>query len=104
MGGIITSTTGPLSIFRCVTHVPETTPGTEVSSQARWASRPHLALAGRLCLALKRGYLTRTEELRMGDVEQNRLGYRISTDRDAMDVDAIHAYLSRSYWAQGIPR
>ena len=21
-----------------------------------------------------------------------------------MDVDAIHAYLSRSYWAQGIPR
>jgi GNAT superfamily N-acetyltransferase len=30
--------------------------------------------------------------------------YRISTDVNAMDVDAIHAYLSRSYWAQGIPR
>jgi GNAT superfamily N-acetyltransferase len=40
----------------------------------------------------------------MGDVEQNRLGYRISTDADAMDLDAIHAYLSSSYWSQGIPR
>jgi GNAT superfamily N-acetyltransferase len=40
----------------------------------------------------------------MGDVEQNRLGYRIATDADAMDVDAIHAYLSVSYWSPGIPR
>ena len=40
----------------------------------------------------------------MGDVEQIRLGYRISTDVSAMDVDAIHAYLTRSYWARGIPR
>ena len=40
----------------------------------------------------------------MGDVEQNRLGYRISTDADAMDLDAIHAYLSVSYWCRGIPR
>ncbi len=40
----------------------------------------------------------------MGTVEQNRLEYRISTDPDVMDLDAIHAYLSNSYWAQGIPR
>jgi len=40
----------------------------------------------------------------MGDIESNRLGYRISTDVGAMDVDAIHAYLSRSYWSPGIPK
>ena len=33
----------------------------------------------------------------MSDVEQKRLGYRISTDAGAMDLDAIHAYLSVSY-------
>lgn len=37
-------------------------------------------------------------------VETTRAGYRISTDSAAMDVDAIHAYLTRSYWAEGIPR
>ena len=30
--------------------------------------------------------------------------YRISTDTNDMDVDAVHAYLTRSYWAEGIPR
>lgn len=30
--------------------------------------------------------------------------YEISTNRVRMDVDAIHAYLSQSYWAEGIPR
>jgi len=40
----------------------------------------------------------------MTDIEQNRLGYRITTDADAMDLDAIHAYLTRSYWCEGIPR
>jgi phosphinothricin acetyltransferase len=29
-------------------------------------------------------------------------GYTISTDPSRLDVDAIHAYLSRSYWAEGI--
>jgi len=38
----------------------------------------------------------------MNEIDQNRLGYRISSDPDAMDLDAIHAYLSGSYWAQGI--
>ena len=33
-----------------------------------------------------------------------RLGYSITNDVDAMDIDAIHAFLSRSYWAPGVPR
>jgi GNAT superfamily N-acetyltransferase len=33
-----------------------------------------------------------------------RDGFRISTDPAELDVAALHAYLSRSYWAQGIPR
>jgi len=31
-------------------------------------------------------------------------GYLISDDRTRLDVDAIHAFLTRSYWAAGIPR
>lgn len=30
--------------------------------------------------------------------------YRISTDTQKLDLDAIHAYLSRSFWAEGIPK
>ena len=30
--------------------------------------------------------------------------YSISTDASRFDVDAIHAYLARSYWSPGIPR
>ena len=30
-------------------------------------------------------------------------GYRLSTDPTAMQIDAIHAYLTRSYWSAGIP-
>lgn len=40
----------------------------------------------------------------MNEIERDRQGYRISTDANAMDVDAVHAYLCRSYWAKGIPR
>ena len=29
---------------------------------------------------------------------------RISTERDELDVDLIHASLSETYWARGIPR
>ena len=36
-------------------------------------------------------------ELRHGD-------YLISDDPARLDVDAVHAYLTRSYWAEGIPR
>jgi GNAT superfamily N-acetyltransferase len=30
--------------------------------------------------------------------------YRITTDPGEFDVDAIHAYLVRCYWSEGIPR
>jgi N-acetylglutamate synthase-like GNAT family acetyltransferase len=36
--------------------------------------------------------------------EANHAGYLISDDAARLDVDAIHAFLTRSYWAQGIPR
>ena len=31
------------------------------------------------------------------------IGYEISTDQSRLDFDAIHAYLTRSYWSPGIP-
>ena len=37
-------------------------------------------------------------------MEETRGEYTISSDPARMDVDAIHAYLSRSYWAEGVPR
>jgi len=36
--------------------------------------------------------------------ERSRESFRITTDVAWMDVDAIHAYLTRSYWAAGISR
>lgn len=36
-------------------------------------------------------------------VERVRGGYTISTDPSRLDVDAVHAFLSRSYWSPGIP-
>jgi GNAT superfamily N-acetyltransferase len=40
----------------------------------------------------------------MGNIEKDRFGYRLSSDAREMDVAAVHAYLTESYWAQGIPR
>jgi GNAT superfamily N-acetyltransferase len=37
-------------------------------------------------------------------IEEQFQSYRISTDPRLLDVDAIHAFLTRSYWAPGIPR
>jgi len=31
-------------------------------------------------------------------------GYRITHDLAEMDVDAIHAFISQSYWSKGIPK
>lgn len=31
-------------------------------------------------------------------------GYEISTDPERLDLDYLHAFLSRSYWSPGIPR
>jgi predicted N-acetyltransferase YhbS len=36
--------------------------------------------------------------------EATRGRFRITTDVEAFDVDAVHAYLTRSFWAAGIPR
>ncbi len=36
--------------------------------------------------------------------ESQHAGYLISDDPARLDVAAIHAYLKRSYWAEGIPR
>ena len=30
--------------------------------------------------------------------------YTISTDRSRLDVEMIYQFLTRSYWAEGIPR
>ena len=32
-----------------------------------------------------------------------RDGYLLTTDPDAIDIGAVHAFLEQSYWAQGIP-
>jgi GNAT superfamily N-acetyltransferase len=31
-------------------------------------------------------------------------GYAISTDRDRLDLDVVHGFLSTAYWSKGIPR
>lgn len=38
------------------------------------------------------------------DFAARRGSWSISTDPRKLDVDAVHAYLSRSYWAENIPR
>ena len=38
----------------------------------------------------------------MALVEKSRGQYRLTTDREQIDVTAVHAFLSRSYWAEGI--
>lgn len=37
-------------------------------------------------------------------MEQTRGEYTVSDNPQRLDIDAIHAYLSRSYWAEAIPR
>jgi GNAT superfamily N-acetyltransferase len=36
-------------------------------------------------------------------VTEQRGEYAVSTDAARLDVEAVHAYLARSYWAEGIP-
>src|SRR5512139_1795356 len=40
----------------------------------------------------------------MSAFERTQNTFRITTDVTSMDVDAIHAYLTRSYWAEGISK
>ncbi len=37
-------------------------------------------------------------------LEAHRDGFTVSTDPARLDLDLIHGYLTRSYWAAGIPR
>jgi GNAT superfamily N-acetyltransferase len=36
--------------------------------------------------------------------ERQRDGFTVSTDPSRLDFEVIHAFLSTSYWAEGIPR
>lgn len=36
--------------------------------------------------------------------EHHRDGFTVSTDPSRLDVDAVHSFLTTSYWAEGIPR
>ncbi len=36
--------------------------------------------------------------------EYTKPPYSITTDPERLDLDAIHAFLSRSFWAEGIPK
>ena len=36
--------------------------------------------------------------------EWTRGEFTISTDPTRLDIDVVHGYLVRSYWAEGIPR
>ena len=36
-------------------------------------------------------------------IEAQRHGYVISTNKERLDVSAVHGYLARSYWSPGIP-
>jgi N-acetylglutamate synthase-like GNAT family acetyltransferase len=40
----------------------------------------------------------------MSHFERQQGPYQVSTDPARLDVDAIHAYLVRSYWSEGIPK
>jgi GNAT superfamily N-acetyltransferase len=42
--------------------------------------------------------------MNQGKFESRRDGYVISTDKARLDISAIHAYLTRSYWSPGIPK
>lgn len=43
-----------------------------------------------------------TDDLGAAPFEARRKGYTISTDPQRLNLTAIHAYLTRSYWAEGI--
>lgn len=36
--------------------------------------------------------------------EYHKDGFTISTNPDLLDIDMIHGFVSRSYWARGIPK
>jgi GNAT superfamily N-acetyltransferase len=40
----------------------------------------------------------------MNHIEHRRDNFLVTTDPTRLDIDFIHGYLARSYWAEGIPR
>lgn len=40
----------------------------------------------------------------MMEHEYRQDNFTISTDRNALDIDVIHSFLTRSYWARGVPK
>jgi GNAT superfamily N-acetyltransferase len=40
----------------------------------------------------------------MGCFERTQDGYLVSDDPGRLDLDVVHGYLTRSYWAEGVPR
>ena len=38
------------------------------------------------------------------EVEQRKGEFLLSTDRRRLDLDLVHGFLTKSYWAKGIPR
>jgi len=40
----------------------------------------------------------------MAEIEVAKDGYTILTGAEHINIDAVHAYLHRSYWAAGIPK
>ncbi len=40
----------------------------------------------------------------VSEFKKTRGQYEISTDPNRIDLDAVHAYLTRSYWCEGIPK
>ncbi|HTS38673.1 MAG TPA: GNAT family N-acetyltransferase [Candidatus Solibacter sp.] len=37
-------------------------------------------------------------------IEHRRSDFVVSTDRERLDLDVIHGFLTTSYWAKGVPR
>ncbi len=98
-------------LFRCLDEVGEVdaviVACLDVSGVLRHAD-PHLpvvdaarALAARLVKDWLDGRKARQTSI-MIDTGQGR--FEISSDVSRLDIDAVHAFLTRSYWAEGIPR
>ena len=46
-----------------------------------------------------------TQNIQPGQTKEYRKGeFTISTDRDLIDLDVVHGFLTECYWAKGIPR
>ena len=37
-------------------------------------------------------------------IEHRRSDFVVSTDRERLDLDVIHGFLTTAYWAKGVPR